>query len=74
MAEYNGYPSWNAWNVSLWINNTEADYFHALELVRKHGVNRASRLLTMEYGNNRTPDGARYNRRSIYYAIRDMRD
>jgi hypothetical protein len=26
MAEYNGYKSWNSWNVSLWLNNDEGNY------------------------------------------------
>lgn len=30
--EYNGHRSWNAWNVSLWINNTEPQYRLAQEL------------------------------------------
>lgn len=26
MKEYNGHRSWNAWNVSLWINNDKSLY------------------------------------------------
>ena len=74
MAEYNGYPSWNAWNVSLWINNEEALYYHAVDLVRRYGVVRASAMLAVDWEGKRTPDGAKYNRRSIYLAIRDMRE
>jgi hypothetical protein len=74
MAEYNGYPSWNAWNVSLWINNDETLYRYALAMVQEHGIQRATKYLSEDWNGKRTPDGARYNRRSIYYAIRDMRD
>lgn len=37
MAQYNGYPSWNAWNVSLWINNDEGLYNLCRDAVRRHG-------------------------------------
>ena len=74
MAKYNGYPSWNAWNVSLWINNTESLYRYALAMVQEHGVMMAARYLSEDWKGKRTPDGAKYNRRSIYLAIRDMRD
>ena len=34
MAKYNGHKNWNHWNVSLWVNNDEGLYLHALELIR----------------------------------------
>ena len=74
MAEYNGYPSWNAWNVSLWINNEESLYYYVVDLVRRYGVVRASAMLAVDWEGKRTPDGAKFNRRSIYLAIRDMRE
>ena len=74
MSEYQGHRSWNAWNVALWINNSEADYLHAYELVKKHGVIRAARQLTLEYKGDRTPDGARYNFTCIREAISDIID
>ena len=34
MAGYNGHRSWNAWNVSLWINNDESAYCTAVECLQ----------------------------------------
>lgn len=32
--EYQGFPSWNAWNVSLYIHNEEPLYRAAVEAIR----------------------------------------
>ena len=69
---YNGYPSWNQWNVSLWINNDESLYRMACELTRQFGVKKAARYMTNELDGKVTPDGARYNRTSILGAIRGI--
>lgn len=70
---YNGYPSWNAWNVSLWINNDEGLYTLALECVRKAGHSlSAARRFSRLCGASKTPDGARYSVRSIYGAMEGM--
>jgi len=72
MAECNGYPSWNAWNVSLWINNSEDRYYEAYEMAKKHGLGRAARILTDRWAGDKTPDGATYNARAIRLAIMDI--
>lgn len=74
MPSYNGHRSWNAWNVSLWINNSDDGslYFYARELAKKYGVKRAASILASELEGQRTPDGAKYNRTCIYEAIRDI--
>ena len=46
--EYNGYTSWNAWNVSLWINNDESLYHFAYDLVKQYGRCRAAKMLASE--------------------------
>lgn len=84
MAEFNGFRSWNAWNVSLWINNTERLYMAARDIyqekARKYGnTDRARRaaataILAMIGENEQTPDGARYNYRCVYDAIEGMID
>lgn len=72
MKSYNGYRSWNAWNVSLWINNDETLYNHARALTLSQGIPKATRILLSELRGTRTPDGATYNKSSIYSAIKDI--
>lgn len=72
MATYNGHRSWNAWNVSLWINNDEALYRWAYDLAKRHGVKKAVRIMTNELEGQRTPDGAKYNATCIREAIADI--
>ena len=74
MAHYQGHRSWNAWNVSLWINNEEGAYRRAYELVQKYGRKRAARILAGEYDGERTPDGAKYNFTCLYEATEGMVD
>ena len=82
MTEYNGHRSWNAWNVSLWINNDEHLYNFALRCIerariklgfRSHinrlVIDRATRAFYSSYKGEKTPDGANYNRLSIKEAI-----
>jgi hypothetical protein len=80
MAQYQGYPSWNAWNVSLWIGNDESLYNFAMDCLRKPtpkgkepSLNvAATRFLNLVSG--KTPDGARYSRTSVRYALAGLRD
>ena len=71
---YNGHESWAAWNVSLWINNDEDLYRRAVELARRHGVERGARKLFAELGGERTPDGARYSLNTVRLAMRGILD
>jgi hypothetical protein len=72
MAQYNGYTSWNAWNVSLWINNDEYLYRTARDTVQRLGYVRGLKELTAMWGGQKTPDGARYNRTGIKQAIQEI--
>ena len=45
---YNGHRSWNAWNVSLWINNDECLYRRAVELAKRHGIARGALALHLD--------------------------
>ena len=71
---YNGHRSWNAWNVSLWINNDEGLYRLAVDFVteaRRHGgdLEAAARVLLAVLPTT-TPDGARYNFTCVREALR----
>jgi len=72
MASYQGYRSWNGWNISLWINNTEWLYNWAYDLVQTIGKRRAAYTMLADLRNTRTPDGAVYNFTSIYNALDGM--
>ena len=75
MATYNGHRSWNAWNVALWINNTEWLYNYARDSVTTYGPKRAARImLRNSLEGSRTPDGAKYNYTCIFEAITDILD
>lgn len=69
---YEGYPSWNSWNVSLWINNDYGLYSMAYQLVRMEGMERAILILTKFWKGKTTPDGGVFNKRSIKLALEGM--
>lgn len=74
LKQYNGHRSWNAWNVSLWINNDESLYRYAFDLVKTKGVKKATKTLANELQGMKTPDGAAYNPLCIRLAIEGILD
>jgi hypothetical protein len=76
MKAFDGHRSWNAWNVSLWINNDENLYRLAMDCVKYHKRRdqAATAMLDTLRGLNvqRTPDGVRYNKTTIRLAMRGM--
>lgn len=70
---YNGFRSWNAWNVSLWINNQEVSYQLACDLVKQYSLSMATKIF-IGYFNGKTPDGAIYNRLSVYNALKEIKE
>jgi len=76
MAKYQGHKSWNAWNVSLWINNDEGLYNMAKRHIIRWGTkDKAAKymcLLLWEEGITHTPDGAPYSVSSIRAAMVGM--
>lgn len=69
---HNGHRSWNAWNVSLWLNNDEALYNQVLCLAKGYGVQRGAIFMARRLEGERTPDGARYNLTCIREAMRGI--
>ncbi len=71
-GKYNGHPSWNLWNVSVWLSYPEERYYHVVDLCQRHGKERVADILFDEIGGTLTPDGAPFNRYSIRYGLRDL--
>jgi hypothetical protein len=74
MTTYNGHRSWNAWNVSLWLNNDEELYRMARSFARQYGVGVGAVKLANALRGETTPDGARYNSTSVREAMRGILD
>lgn len=77
---YNGYPSWNAWNVALWIGNDETLYYAAIGCIKLYPnkqktskpYTRAARMFIKDLGLTRTPDGAKYTINSVRLALEGL--
>lgn len=86
METYNGHRSWNAWNVALWISNTESIYGFAIACIARARnyyegkkwasdtfiLRRATLAFIREYKGERTPDGAKYNHLAVKLALEDF--
>ena len=72
MAQYNGHRSWNAWNVSLWLNNDERYYNLMLDCIKETKNRRKAAQKILSYLPMKTPDGAKYNITCIVEAMREL--
>lgn len=72
MKTYNGFRSWNAWNVSLWINNDQFVYEFACSLVKQYNVSLATKIFRGYFDN--TPDGAKYNTLSVFNTLKELKE
>jgi hypothetical protein len=69
---YNGHESYNAWNVSLWINNDEGLYRLAQECVNQTKTLDEAASLLFSSLPSKTPDGVRYSKHTVRLALRDF--
>ena len=74
MKTYNGHRSWNAWNVSLWLNNSEETYRNIILCMKKIGFEKTVDIFSKNLKGLKTPDGAYYNKLSIRLALQDWRE
>jgi len=52
IVPYEGWSNKETWNIALWLNNTEGDYRHCVELAKKHTTkNTLGNALKRAYGN-----------------------
>ena len=77
-----GYPSYNAWNVALWISNDKGLYQLALDCLKeakkqkKPKITAAIAFLNFlnECSITHTGDGVRYTKTNILHALRGLED
>ena len=75
MAKYNGHRNYNAWNVSLWINNDEGMYRKARALCAVHGIRKGADILFDRYLTGcETGDGVPFTRTNVRLAVRGILD
>ena len=77
MPDYNGYKSWNQWNVSLHINNDEELYAAAMNIAARYPRARDSAARHMlgwlkDTGRTHTSDGAPYSLEGVKAAMVGM--
>lgn len=72
---YQGWPSWDAWNVALWIGNDERLYRMAMALIAENKGDKAAAAKAMMAGlSKKTPDGATYTEALVLGAIEHFTD
>lgn len=74
MPTYNGHPSYNAWNVALWIANDEPLYRLALQLMKRSGPLELAARAFMACAPSHTPDGVPYTKTNVLRAMLGLRN
>ena len=72
MAQHNGHRSWNAWNVSLWLNNDEGLYNLMLDCIKETKNKRRAAQNMLSELPEKTPDGANYNVTCVMEAMQGL--
>jgi hypothetical protein len=73
MPTYNGHPSYNAWNVSLWIYNDEGLYHLAQRCKRRNPtLSEAAREFIACVGSESTPDSVKWTKTNVIRAMREL--
>lgn len=72
--EYNGHPSWEHWNVCLWIGNDEGLYRLAQSCSRECSSPAAAARMFIAaiHPTTRTPDGCTYTQDRVERAITNL--
>lgn len=68
---YNGHPSWQLWNVNMWLASDYEIYMRVTSLIESYGVDGTVACLWEELKGQSTPDGAPYSKGAIRYALYD---
>ena len=81
MTQYQGYRSWNAWNIALWIGNDEPLYRFAMDCLERSTskgkvptLTQATSRFMRDMGGDKTPDGATFNRTCVHEALAGLRE
>lgn len=69
MAQYNGHKNYNAWNVSLWINNDETLYHLMRKCIRTSKNRKEAAEKLCSYLPAATPDGVAYTVTNVRLAM-----
>jgi hypothetical protein len=75
MSKYNGHRNYEAWNVSLWLNNNDFFYTKMQSLISFNNRKVAARKMLdflIEGGIPKTGDGVLYTVTNIELAMRGM--
>ena len=74
---FNGWSSWNAWNLNLWMTNDKQTYDEVMEHLESGDPHKATQSY-MDYllGSRikSTPDGGVYNYRDILEVMEGLLD